>query len=146
MARLAPHTLLLALLVFLFGSCTAQNCTTNNLQVTYPAPVAADGWEYRLISTGLTAPRSIVFDSTGGLLVLDDHFTVGPRPVGQHHDRLLQGLAAPAQIALAWLLQTSPAMLPIPGTSKVEHLEENLARTDIVLSDEEMRTLDALES
>nr|6H7T_A Chain A, Soluble quino protein glucose dehydrogenase [Trichoderma reesei RUT C-30] len=45
--------------------------TTNNLQVTYPAPVAADGWEYRLISTGLTAPRSIVFDSTGGLLVLD---------------------------------------------------------------------------
>lgn len=63
--------LLLVLLVLLFGSCTAQNCTTNNLQVTYPAPVAADGWEYRLISTGLTAPRSIVFDSTGGLLVLD---------------------------------------------------------------------------
>jgi pyridoxine 4-dehydrogenase len=33
----------------------------------------------------------------------------------------------PAQVALAWLLKRSPVMLPIPGTSKVEHLEENTA-------------------
>ena len=39
--------------------------------------------------------------------------------------------AMPSQIALAWLLQRSPAMLPIPGTSSIAHLEENLASTSI---------------
>ena len=34
--------------------------------------------------------------------------------------------ASPSQVALAWLLATSPVMLPIPGTSKVSHLEENI--------------------
>ena len=42
--------------------------------------------------------------------------------------------ATPAQIALAWLLARSPSMLPIPGTSSVEHLEENLAAARIELS------------
>src|SRR3954470_7224769 len=45
--------------------------------------------------------------------------------------------ATPAQIALAWLLARSPVMLPIPGTSSVEHLEENLAATGIELSPDE---------
>ena len=45
--------------------------------------------------------------------------------------------AAPAQIALAWLLRCSPVMLPIPGTSKVKHLEENVAGAAIKLSDAE---------
>jgi pyridoxine 4-dehydrogenase len=49
--------------------------------------------------------------------------------------------ATPAQIALAWLLQRSPTMLPIPGTASIEHLEENVAATRIRLSDEEMATL-----
>jgi pyridoxine 4-dehydrogenase len=44
----------------------------------------------------------------------------------------------PAQIALAWLLARSPVMLPIPGTSSVEHLEENLAATEIELSADEL--------
>ncbi|HET7675281.1 MAG TPA: aldo/keto reductase [Gammaproteobacteria bacterium] len=48
-----------------------------------------------------------------------------------------------AQVALAWLLKRSPAMLPIPGTSSVEHLEENVAATSLELSDEEMRSLSA---
>lgn len=52
--------------------------------------------------------------------------------------------ATPSQLALAWLLKRSPAMLPIPGTSKVAHLEENVAAASIQLSDEEFRTLDAL--
>ena len=43
--------------------------------------------------------------------------------IAQEHD------ATPAQIALAWLLARSPVMLPIPGTSSVEHLEENVAAT-----------------
>ncbi len=50
--------------------------------------------------------------------------------------------ATPSQLALAWLLKRSPAMLPIPGTSKVKHLEENVAAAAITLSDEEFRALD----
>ncbi len=50
--------------------------------------------------------------------------------------------ASPSQIALAWVLKRSPVMLPIPGTSKVKHLEENVAAASIVLSDEEFETLD----
>jgi aryl-alcohol dehydrogenase-like predicted oxidoreductase len=50
--------------------------------------------------------------------------------------------AAPGQIALAWVLRRSPVMLPIPGTSKVKHLEENVAAAGIQLSDEEFAALD----
>ena len=49
----------------------------------------------------------------------------------------------PSQIALAWVLHRSPVMLPIPGTSKVAHLEENVAGAGITLSDDEFRRLDA---
>jgi aryl-alcohol dehydrogenase-like predicted oxidoreductase len=48
------------------------------------------------------------------------------------------------QVALAWLLQRSPLMLPIPGTSSVEHLEENVAAAAIRLTDDEMRDLEAV--
>jgi aryl-alcohol dehydrogenase-like predicted oxidoreductase len=50
--------------------------------------------------------------------------------------------AAPSQIALAWVLKRSPVMLPIPGTSKVKHLEENVAAVDITLSDQDFAALD----
>ena len=50
--------------------------------------------------------------------------------------------ATPGQIALAWLLQRSPVMLPIPGTSKVAHLEENVAAADIKLTPAEFTALD----
>jgi len=50
--------------------------------------------------------------------------------------------ATPSQIALAWVLKRSPVMLPIPGTSKVPHLEENVASVNVVLSDEEFAALD----
>ena len=50
--------------------------------------------------------------------------------------------ATPSQIALAWVLKRSAVMLPIPGTSKVAHLEENVAAVDIQLSDEEFAALD----
>jgi pyridoxine 4-dehydrogenase len=55
--------------------------------------------------------------------------------VAQTHD------ATPAQIALAWLLARSPVMLPIPGTSSVEHLDENAAATQIQLSPEEVEEI-----
>jgi pyridoxine 4-dehydrogenase len=48
----------------------------------------------------------------------------------------------PSQVALAWLLKRSPVMLPIPGTSKVSHLEENVAAAEIALSDDEFLALD----
>lgn len=52
--------------------------------------------------------------------------------------------ATPGQIALAWMLKRSPVMLPIPGTSQVRHLEENVAAAQIQLSSEEFKALDAL--
>ena len=51
--------------------------------------------------------------------------------------------ATPSQISLAWLLQRSPAVLPIPGTSSIAHLEENLAAASIRLTPDEFRTLAA---
>ena len=51
-----------------------------------------------------------------------------------------------AQLSLAWLLQRSPVMLPIPGTSKVAHLEENCAAARVELSDDTYRAIDTLAS
>ena len=50
--------------------------------------------------------------------------------------------AQPGQIALAWLLKRSSTMLPIPGTSSVKHLEENVVGATIKLSQEEFDTID----
>ncbi len=50
--------------------------------------------------------------------------------------------ATPSQVALAWVLKRSPVMLPIPGTGKVSHLEENTAAAGVQLSDEDFKALD----
>jgi pyridoxine 4-dehydrogenase len=50
----------------------------------------------------------------------------------------------PTQVGLAWLLQHSTVMLPIPGTSKVGHLEENVAAAEAELTDEDIRDLEAV--
>jgi pyridoxine 4-dehydrogenase len=50
--------------------------------------------------------------------------------------------ATPSQIAIAWLLQRSPVIIPIPGTSQVSHLEENVKAGEIELTAEEFDTLD----
>jgi pyridoxine 4-dehydrogenase len=52
--------------------------------------------------------------------------------------------AAPIQIALAWLLRRSPIMLPIPGTSSIAHLEQNVAAASLRLTDEEYQALFAV--
>jgi pyridoxine 4-dehydrogenase len=52
--------------------------------------------------------------------------------------------ATPGQVALAWLLHRSPVMLPIPGTSKVAHLEENTAVAELELSEDDLATLDGV--
>ena len=52
--------------------------------------------------------------------------------------------ASVVQLALVWLLHRSPAMLPIPGTSSVAHLEENIAAAKLQLTDEDWKRVDAL--
>jgi aryl-alcohol dehydrogenase-like predicted oxidoreductase len=56
--------------------------------------------------------------------------------IAQAHD------ATPGQVALAWLLQRSPVTLPIPGTSSISHLEENVAGAELVLYEDEIERLD----
>jgi len=51
--------------------------------------------------------------------------------------------ASPSQLALAWLLRRSPAMLPIPGTSSVEHVDDNVRAAELVLTDDEFDELSA---
>jgi pyridoxine 4-dehydrogenase len=50
--------------------------------------------------------------------------------------------ASAVQVAIAWLLQHSPALLPIPGTSNLGHLEENVAAAALTLTDDDLRRLD----
>lgn len=50
--------------------------------------------------------------------------------------------ASPSQLALAWLLARSPVMLPIPGTSSVAHLEENVSAAGIELTDDDVQALE----
>ena len=57
--------------------------------------------------------------------------------IAREHD------ATVAQLSLAWLLHRSPVMLPIPGTSSVEHLEENLRAADLTLADSEWQEIEA---
>jgi len=56
--------------------------------------------------------------------------------IAEHHH------ATTTQVALAWLLQSTPIMLPIPGTSSVAHLEENIAAAGLLLEEREMAALD----
>jgi pyridoxine 4-dehydrogenase len=64
------------------------------------------------------------------------------RPGGPLDEIAARHDATPSQVALAWLLKHSPAMLPIPGTSSVLHLEENVAAAALKLADEEMAALE----
>lgn len=63
------------------------------------------------------------------------------RPGGPVDEIASNHAATPGQVALAWLLRRSPVMLPIPGTSSVEHLEENVAAASLELTDDEYAEL-----
>src|SRR5271156_1421068 len=66
-------------------------------------------------------------------------------PAGSELSRIASQLkTTPSQLALAWLLWRSPVMLPIPGTSRVSHLEENVAATALKFDESTMRELDKL--
>src|SRR5918997_1237607 len=64
------------------------------------------------------------------------------RPGGPVADAAEAHGATPGQVALAWLLQRSPVMLPIPGTGSVEHLEENVAARDLTLDADELAAIE----
>jgi aryl-alcohol dehydrogenase-like predicted oxidoreductase len=77
------------------------------------------------------------YPMAGGKLLKPDHpLAQTLARIAAHHS------ATPAQLSLAWLLHRSPVMLPIPGTSKVAHLEENIAATGLQLSAEELAELE----
>lgn len=65
------------------------------------------------------------------------------QPGGNLGDIAKRHGATVAQLSVAWLLHRSPVMLPIPGTSSVAHLEENMKAAEIALSDKEMQEIEA---
>lgn len=81
-------------------------------------------------------------------IVFIPYYPVGGNSVDLANSELVaiahKHLASPHQIMLAWLLAHSPAMLPIPGTGSIDHLEANIDALNIHLSSAEMRTLDRL--
>ena len=64
------------------------------------------------------------------------------KPVGALDAIAREHNATPAQVSLAWLLHRSPAMIPIPGTSSVAHLEENTAARDLELTDDYLKRIE----
>ncbi len=78
------------------------------------------------------------YPMAGGKLLRSDH------PRAQALSRIAEKHGASvAQLSLAWLLQKSPVMVPIPGTSKVDHLEQNVAAAEMRLSAEDCAQLEA---
>ena len=65
------------------------------------------------------------------------------RPGGKLDRLAPEHRATPSQLALAWLLHRSPVMLPIPGTSSIDHLTENAAAAQLTLSDAAYAALEA---
>jgi len=78
------------------------------------------------------------YPNAGGKLLKPDH------PAAEKLERIARrNEATVSQLALAWLLQRSPVLMPIPGTSKVAHLEENVAAAKLKLSAEEWAEVEA---
>lgn len=75
--------------------------------------------------------------AAGKVLKADQRFAQRLSQIAARHS------VTPAQLSLAWLLHRSPVMLPIPGTSKVAHLEENIAAAGLTIGPDEWAELDA---
>ena len=81
----------------------------------------------------LCEQEDLVFLPWAPMLDLADNEAV--QRIAKRHD------ATPRQVALAWLLARSPAVLPIPGTGSVSHLESNVATTGVELSPQEVAAI-----
>jgi aryl-alcohol dehydrogenase-like predicted oxidoreductase len=91
--------------------------------------------------------ETTTFDSTDIRSTIP-RFTPEARKANQALVELLASIAAhqsatPAQIALAWLLAEKPWIVPIPGTRRVERLDENIAAVDVDLSPDDLREIDS---
>ncbi|RYF98680.1 MAG: aldo/keto reductase [Chitinophagaceae bacterium] len=90
------------------------------------------------------------FDSTGFRNSVP-RFTPGNRDANQAFVELLQNIAeakkvTPAQVALSWLLAQKPWIVPIPGTTKIHRLEENLGAANVQLTDSELKSIETAAS
>ncbi|MDF0668287.1 MAG: aldo/keto reductase [Nitrospira sp.] len=95
-----------------------------------------------------TMTPSTTFDPTSDLRARFPRFTSEARRANRLVVELLQRVgqrkdATPGQVALAWLLAKKPWIVPIPGTTKLKHLEENLGALKVQLSAEEVKEIDA---
>jgi len=91
--------------------------------------------------------ESTTFESTDFRNILP-RFSADARKANQALVDLLASIGArkhatPAQIALAWLLAQKPWIVPIPGTTKLSRLEENIGAVDVELSPDDLREIDA---
>jgi aryl-alcohol dehydrogenase-like predicted oxidoreductase len=96
--------------------------------------------------TGVLTP-STNFDPASDLRVRFPRFTPealrANRPIVELLERVgARRNATPAQVALAWLLARAPWIVPIPGTTRLEHLDENLGALQVELSDEDVKEID----
>jgi aryl-alcohol dehydrogenase-like predicted oxidoreductase len=94
------------------------------------------GWEKTLIYCEKEGLGFLPWSPVGG--------ASGLKPGGALEAATKAHQATVYQVALAWLLQRSPVMLPIPGTASVAHLEENVAAAKLKLTPEEWKSIDAL--
>lgn len=107
-------------------------------------PVATVQNRYNLVDRGSEDVLDYCTDHNIGFIPWYPLAAGGLAREGSLLDRVASGYnASPGQIALAWVLKRSPVMLPIPGTSTVAHLEENVGASSITLSDDEFAALDA---
>jgi len=99
----------------------------------------------RLTHSEVEAPEAVLALCEARGIAFLPFFPLGVGALGQPHPALdavaARHRATPAQVALAWLLARSPVMLPIPGTSRPEHVEENWAARTIALSPAEVRAI-----
>jgi pyridoxine 4-dehydrogenase len=101
-------------------------------------PIAAVQNHYNVAERGYD--DVVDYCEENGILFVPYYPVKGAAPpalteIAESHD------ASPEQIALAWLLRRSPAILPIPGTLSIEHLRENLGALDIELTDDDYEAL-----
>ncbi|MBI5592622.1 MAG: aldo/keto reductase [Deltaproteobacteria bacterium] len=90
---------------------------------------------------------SMTFDTNSDLRAVFPRFTPEARKANQPVVDLLKNIAGrkdatPAQIALAWQLARKPWIVPIPGTTKLEHLDENIGASEIELTSDDLREID----
>ncbi len=107
-------------------------------------PIATVQNRYNLIDREWEAVLDVCTDEGIGFI---PWFPLDTGSLAEGHDTLTAARerldVTPGAVALAWLLQRSPVILPIPGTSSVSHLEQNVAAAGLRLSDEERAGLDA---